>query len=267
MQYFFLFRLRTETTEHFDPHGVIEHALSKDLEVLLGENGGRRKDCDLFAVHDRFECSADRDFGFAKADIAANQAVHRLRSFHVDLGVDDRFHLIRRFAERERMLKLGLPFGVGRKRMAGMHLAFGLQHEHFAGVIEDGGRSVFLGANPPCIAKRAKRRRFFSNTDIARDEIGLLERNVEFGFIGELDREHLAIFMVRSVGLRRASFGSAQDRLGSRPAKFLQPEESSDAVLEMHHEIAFGEFAEINLGTMAVRASQLSTAMCGQPSE
>ena len=69
--------------------------------MLLGENGGRREERDLFAVHNRFERSANRDLGLAKTDIAANQAVHRLRALHVNLRVDDRFQLIRRLAERE----------------------------------------------------------------------------------------------------------------------------------------------------------------------
>ena len=69
--------------------------------MLLGENGGRREDRDLFAVHNRFKRGANRDLGLAKTDIAANQAVHRLRALHVNLRVDDRFQLIRRFPERE----------------------------------------------------------------------------------------------------------------------------------------------------------------------
>ena len=37
---------------------------------------------------------------------------------------------------------------------------------------------------------------------------------------------------------------------------FLQPHESSDAVLEMDDQISFGELAEIDLGAMAFCASQ-----------
>ena len=69
--------------------------------MLLGKNGGRREDRDLFAVHNRFKRGANRDLGLAKTDIAANQAVHRLRALHVNLRVDDRFQLIRRLAEWE----------------------------------------------------------------------------------------------------------------------------------------------------------------------
>ena len=101
LQHFFLFGVRTKTAEHFDAHRIIEHALPKHFEMLLRQNGGRREHGDLFAVHDRLERGANGDFGFAETDVAADQAVHRPRTFHVDLRVDDRLHLVRRFAERE----------------------------------------------------------------------------------------------------------------------------------------------------------------------
>ena len=111
-QTFLLFGLRTKTTEHLDSYGIIEHALTKHLEMLLRENGRRREYRDLFAVHHGFEGGANRDFGLAEADIAANQAVHRLRMLHVDFRVDDRLHLIGRFTKRKRVLKFRLPFGI-----------------------------------------------------------------------------------------------------------------------------------------------------------
>ena len=101
LQHFVLFGLRTKTAEHFDAHRVIEHALPEHFEMLLRENSGRREHGDLFAVHDRFERGANRDFRFAETDVAADQAIHRARPFHVDLRVDDRLHLVRRFAERK----------------------------------------------------------------------------------------------------------------------------------------------------------------------
>ena len=74
-----LFALRAEAAEHFDAHRIIEHALAKRFEMLLREHRGRREDGDLFAVHDRFEGRANRHFGFAEADVAANQPIHRAR--------------------------------------------------------------------------------------------------------------------------------------------------------------------------------------------
>jgi len=45
--------------------------------MLEGENCRGRKNGDLFAVGNRLEGGAHRHFGFAVADVAAEQAVHR----------------------------------------------------------------------------------------------------------------------------------------------------------------------------------------------
>ena len=123
---FFLFTLCPESAEHFDPHRVIEHSLPKNFEMLLSEHGRWREHRDLASIHHGFEGRADCDFGLAEADIAADQAVHRARTFHVNLGVDDRFHLVGRFAKRERMFEFQLPFCVRPERMAGNRFALRL---------------------------------------------------------------------------------------------------------------------------------------------
>src|SRR4029450_4819275 len=115
LEYFLLLSLRTEAAKHFDSHGVIKHTLPKHLEMLLGQNGRGREDCNLFAVHDRFKRSANGDFGLAKADITANQTVHRLPMLHIDFRVDDCFQLVRRFAKWKRMFEFLLPFLIRSK--------------------------------------------------------------------------------------------------------------------------------------------------------
>jgi hypothetical protein len=101
LQYFFLFGLRTKTAEHFNPHRVLAHALPEHFEMLLSENSGWREHGNLLPLHDRLECGAHCDFRFAETNVAANQPIHRPGPFHVDLRVDDRLHLVRRFPERE----------------------------------------------------------------------------------------------------------------------------------------------------------------------
>src|SRR6266446_2199796 len=98
---FALLTLRSKPAEHFNPHRVIEHALAKNLEVLLREDGRGREHGDLPRVHDRL-------------------------------------HLVGRFAKWKGMLELALPLCVRPKRMAGDGFALGLDREHFAGVIENG---------------------------------------------------------------------------------------------------------------------------------
>ena len=105
------------------------------------------------------------------------------------------------------MFEFCLPFRIWRKRVARMRLPLRLNREHFACIIENGGGGVFFGAHPFRIAERAERRRFFSDTDISRHEIGLLERDVEFRFIGKLERENFLCPICSGTG-RGCSFGS-----------------------------------------------------------
>ncbi len=60
--------------------------------------GTRMATC--FATHDGLERGADGDFRFAKADIAADQAIHRLGAFHVGFCFGNRADLIGSFLRR-----------------------------------------------------------------------------------------------------------------------------------------------------------------------
>src|SRR6476646_12195450 len=83
LQHLLLFGVRTKTAEHFDPHRVLAHALPEHFEMLLSENGGWREHGHLLPVHDCLERGAHCDFRFAKANVAADQAIHRPWPFHV----------------------------------------------------------------------------------------------------------------------------------------------------------------------------------------
>ena len=56
--------------------GNWREALLEGFEVLEGENGCWREHGDLLAVLHGFEGGAHGDFGFAVADVAAEQAIH-----------------------------------------------------------------------------------------------------------------------------------------------------------------------------------------------
>ena len=83
LQDFFLLLRGAEAADHFDGDGKRGEALLESFEVLEGEDGGGREHGDLLVVVDGFEGGAHGDFGFAVADVAAEQAVHGLRGFHV----------------------------------------------------------------------------------------------------------------------------------------------------------------------------------------
>ena len=61
----------------------------KILVMLAGEQGCRRNHRDLLAVHRRDEGGAQRNFGLAETDIAADEAIHRLAAFEVRQDIGD----------------------------------------------------------------------------------------------------------------------------------------------------------------------------------
>ena len=113
------FGRRAEAVEQIDADRVVGHALAEGAPVLLGEHGGGHEDGDLLAAGDGLERGADGDLGFAEADIAADQAVHRARGFHVALGLLDRAALVGGLGVVERALELPHPAGVRRVGEAG----------------------------------------------------------------------------------------------------------------------------------------------------
>src|SRR5919197_838455 len=92
------------------------------------------------------------------------------------------------------MLEFALPFRIRTERMTRGSFPLGLQGEHFAGVIEDGSGGVSFCARPSCVAKRTERRRFLADAHVTRDQIRLLERDINFRLVRELEDEHLLLF-------------------------------------------------------------------------
>ena len=111
----------------------VGQALAEGVVVLLRQHGRRHEHGDLLAVHDRLERRADRHLRLAEADVAADQAVHRPRRFHVALDVADRLELVRRLDVGEGRLELLLPRRVGREGVAVAHLARGVELEQLLG--------------------------------------------------------------------------------------------------------------------------------------
>src|SRR5438046_2550278 len=142
------------------------------------------------------------------------------------------------------MLEFALPFRVRSKGMAELRLALGLDREHLAGVIEDGSGGRLFRARPLRIGQGTERRRFFADTDVARDEVSLFERNVEAGVIRELKGERFPLSaripFWRAELQRRRARGSSP--LHSR--QLDQSEKSSDAMFEVDDEVAFVQPAE-----------------------
>src|SRR5215208_1657631 len=153
------------------------------------------------------------------------------------------------------MFKFRLPPGVRSKRVTWIRFPLRLDGKHFAGVIKYGSRRLDFGPGPSSVAERAERWRSFSCANVAGDQISLLEWNIELRFVCELERENFLLLFL--VGTDRRAVRDLKRRLARRPrpTNFHQSEESADAMLEMHHEVALIELTEINLCAIAFRTT------------
>ena len=172
-----------------DRDGIGCHAFAEGVEVLLAEDGGGDEDRRLFPGEDCFEDGADRDLGFAEADVAADKAIHGARQFHVRLGGFDRGELIRGFLEGEGVLKFFLPEMVFRKGEALGLVAGGVEAQKLGGVVEGGGFGGTAGFCPCFTADFAEFRGGFGEAHVACKEVGFREGDMEGHGIGEFYRE------------------------------------------------------------------------------
>ena len=164
---FLLFR-GAEAGDHLDVDGEVGEAALEGLVVLEGEDRGRREDGDLFGVLHGFECGAHGDFGFAVADVAAEQAVHGLGGLHVLLDVGDGGELVVGLVEVEGVLELALHVGVGREGRSLRGLALRVELEqlgrHVGHGLLDAGLGLLPGLRAELVELRARGRCRWSGT-------------------------------------------------------------------------------------------------------
>lgn len=222
---FALFGGAAEAAEHVDAHGEAGHAFDEALVVLQGEDGGGDEDGGLFAVHDGFEGGAHGDFGFAKADIAADEAVHGFGGLHVGFDGGDGGFLVGGFGVGKGGFEFRLPGGVFGEGVSGKRGAFGLGFEHLRGEVADG---AFGGDFLPGPAVAAEGVGFGGDAaaegGVAGEEVGLADGEVEFGAAGVFDAEDF-------LGL-----------IGE--GDFVEAEVFADAVIDVHDPVAGLDVAE-----------------------
>ena len=137
--------IRSKTGQHFDGDRKLRHPLTERAIVLLGQYRCRYKHGNLTPVINRLEYRPHGNFRLAKADITADQAVHRPRVFHVTFQVRNRRDLIGRFCVREGFFKFLLQMAVRTALQAGTRGSFGLQLEHIRGHVGNRlGHLLFL---------------------------------------------------------------------------------------------------------------------------
>ena len=135
--------------------------------MLLGEQRGRHQHRDLLAVGDRDERGAQRDLGLAEADVAADQAVHRLAALQVlEHGVD-RGRLVGRFLEREALAERLVVVVLQLERVALAQRALGVEREQLRRGVAHLLRRLVLRLVPLAAAELVQRRRLRRRAAVA----------------------------------------------------------------------------------------------------
>ena len=166
-----------EAAEGLDPDRIAGEPVGERVAVLGGQQRGGRHHGHLLAVLDRLERGADGDFGLAEPDIAADQAVHRIRPLHVGLHLGDRLALVGRLDVRERLFHLVLP---GRVHPEGVALGVDpllVEHDQFLGDLADGRADLGLGLGEVGAAEPMEHRRLAA--DVLAQHVDLVRRHVQ----------------------------------------------------------------------------------------
>ena len=217
-----------------DMHRIAAQPVGKGLHVLAREQRGRHHDRDLLAVHRGDEGGAQRHFGLAEADVAANEPVHRPAGGEIGehggdggllvvgllVGKAGAELVIKAAVDGEPRRLAQLPLGGDLDQFA-RHLADAVLHPRLARL--PGGRAepVELDAG------------FFRA--VARQKLDVLDRQEQFVAAGVMDFQAV---VRRAGGLDGA-----------------QADEAADAVIDVDDDVAGGQAR--HLGDEILRALDL----------
>ena len=130
--------LRTDEARKLrDAHRQTGVPFAEAAEMLPRQQCRRHDDRDLRAGERRDEGGSQRHLGLAEADIAANEAIHRLARGQIRQRLLDRAQLILGFGIGEARLEFGIePLGRN-ERLARPQLPLGGNADQFAGDLAD----------------------------------------------------------------------------------------------------------------------------------
>ena len=148
LQNFLLLPGAAEPANHLDVYGKCGKPLLESLVMLKRQNSCRRQNRDLLVIADRLEGGAHRDFRFAVSDVAAKQAVHGLRHFHVALHVCNCKVLIFSLAVFEGVFEFPQPLIVLRKCMPLRRLPLCVQLQKLVSHVLHGLAHAGFGLGP-----------------------------------------------------------------------------------------------------------------------
>jgi hypothetical protein len=208
-----------------DAHRPVGEAVGEGLEVLLGEQRGRAEHEHLLAIGHRNEGGAQRDLGLAEADVAADQAVHRLSSRHVGGHGLDRCRLVGRLLEAEAGGERFHVMGSDGKGMTQAGCALRVEREQLSRGVAHLLRCARLRLVPLPAAELVQRRFLGLRAAVTADHAELRDGHVELVAALVLEQQELALAVLQ--------------------AERLQPQVAADSVLLVHHRVADLELGEV----------------------
>ena len=224
---------RTEAAHLGHLHRPLGEAVDQGLVVLLGQQRGGREEGHLLAAGDGDECRAQRDLGLAETDVAADQAVHRLRRDHVLHHGMDRGLLVGGFLEAK---VVGEHLVVGRRIAEGMALARGAARvdvEQLGGRVAHLLGGLALGLVPLARAQLVQRRLVGADAGVAAHQVQLAHGHVERGLVGVLQVQH---FLQQRLALGIGALAQVH---------VDQAAVAADAVRGVHHRVAHVELRQV----------------------
>ncbi len=150
--------------------------------MLAGKQRGRHHHRHLFAAHCGHERRAQRHFGFAEADIADDQPVHRAAGGEILEHVADRAVLVVGLLIREAVDKGGIAAGIRLGDFGGAGGALGGGGDELARDLADALLHLGLAQLPARAAKAIQLRRAFIGA-IARQQFDILDRQEQLAAI------------------------------------------------------------------------------------
>ena len=139
---------RAEPGKDLHLDGETFEPLGNSLVMLPGQYRGGHQQGALLGIRDAFEGRPQSHLGFAEAYVAAQQPVHRLLLLHILLDLLDAPELVLRFLVLEPGLKIPLPAGIRRKRVALQLHPLGVKLDQLLGDVLHRAANPGLGLLP-----------------------------------------------------------------------------------------------------------------------
>ena len=155
-----------EAAEHLHVYGKARHALGESFVMLVGQNGGGHQHHYLFAAHDCVQGRAHGYFGFAKAHIADQDAVHGFVARKVAQDVLYGLRLPRGLHIRERVGKFFFYARVAGQGFPAGGLAQGFHAQNFFGGFLRFFFDAFFDVFPRHAAQGRQSRRLAARADV-----------------------------------------------------------------------------------------------------